>query len=397
MNNETTHGIDPTSIVEALIAQCRESDYAGYDPFDGLNSRLFQCSGLGRLRFASIAWLQLHKRSPLNLRGLVGVPRRRNPKGVALVILGLLERERRMNDGESLREAVTLGEWLLDHCVDRSTWTHYAWGYHFDWAARAFFVPQGTPNAITTCYAARALHALGHATTQKHFTDAAIDAGFFLDSLYLGDSQAGYYAYIPGESAFVHNANLWAAALVSETARHTGDAGLARRALIAAGQSVSMQRADGAWLYGLRAHHGFIDGFHTGYNLEALRFLQTALQTTQFSAAIERGLAYYRDTFFLHDGTVKYYHDRTWPLDTHSVAQALITLLTVGDTQDDRHLATRVLDRAVETLYLPVKRRFIYQRRQLFSNRINYLRWTQAWAFYAIGVYANRIGGSAHA
>ncbi|WP_133645652.1 aspartate-semialdehyde dehydrogenase [Paraburkholderia flava] len=384
--------IDPVDILEALIAQCRESDYAGYDPFDGLNSGLFRYSGLGRLPVASIAWLQLHKRSPINLRGLIGVPRQRNPKGIALIILGLLQREQRTRDGMSLKEAEELGEWLLEQRTDRAVWRYSAWGYHFDWAARAFFVPKGTPNAITTCYVARALHALGRATNDLRFTDAAVDAGLFLDSLYLGDETAGYYAYIPGETAFVHNASLWTAALVSETARHTGDTRMRRRALTAASQSVSMQRADGSWFYGLRAHHAFVDGFHTGYNLEALSFVQAAQETAQFESAINRGLAYYRREFFLPDGTVKYYNNRTWPLDTHSVAQALITLLTVADEEEDRQLARQVLQRAIETLYMPGKQRFMYQRHSLFANRINYLRWTQAWAFYAIGVYTNRVG-----
>ncbi|WP_454827076.1 aspartate-semialdehyde dehydrogenase [Paraburkholderia xenovorans] len=384
-----TPRLDAGSLADALIMQCRATDYAGYDPFDGLNSVLFEKLGLGSLPFAKIAWLQLHKRSPVNLRPLAGIARRRNPKGIALIILGLLERERRTGDGWEIPEAARLAEWLLGQRCDRSEWRHNAWGYHFDWAARAFFVPRGTPNAITTCYIARGLAALGDRTGNQRFIDAATDAGLFVDSLYRkGD---GYYAYIPGELAFVHNANLWAAAVVGETASRVGDNTLMHRALSAARLSVAMQREDGAWRYGTRDHHSFVDGFHTGYNLEALSALQRAAGTDEFDNAIRAGMDYYRWNFFLPDGTVKYYDNAVWPLDTHSVAQALLTLLKVGASNEDHRLATKVFERAVETLYMPRERRFMYQRGRLTKNRINYLRWTQAWAFYAIETYANRV------
>lgn len=385
------HRLDAGSLADALIMQCRATDYAGYDPFDGLNSVLFEKLGLGAIPFARIAWLQLHKRSPANLRPLVGIARRRNPKGIALIIRGLLERDRRIGGGWEIAEAVRLAEWLLGQRCDPNEWVHNAWGYHFDWAARAFFVPRGTPNAITTCYIARALAALGDQTGDQRFIDASTDAGLFVASLYRkGD---GYYAYIPGEAAFVHNANLWAAAVVGETAIRLGDSTLMRRALDAARLSVAMQREDGAWRYGTRNHHSFVDGFHTGYNLEALSALQRAAETDEFGNAIGAGMDYYRRNFFLADGTVKYYDNAVWPLDTHSVAQALLTLLKVGASNEDHRLATKVFERAVDTLYMPRERRFMYQRGRLTRNRINYLRWTQAWAFYAIETYANSVRG----
>jgi polysaccharide biosynthesis protein VpsJ len=388
--NSLTHASPRRAIEIAgeLLEHCQRADFAGFDPFDGLNSVVFSRLGGNCWPAARVAWLQLHKRSPLNLRSLLAVPKLRNPKGIALMVLGLLERYRCLRHEADLHIAIELGEWLLSQSVDRETWGHRAWGYHFDWAARAFYVPKGKPNAITTCYVARALHALGKMTHRSSFTEAAIDAGYFLDALYIKEAGAEYYAYIPGESAFVHNASLWAAALVAETATRTGNDAMLSRALSVARHSTSMQRADGAWLYGTRKHHCFIDGFHTGYNLEALDMLRTVTGVTEFDEAIHRGMIFFRQQFFLVDGTVKYYNDSVWPLDTHSVAQAIVTLLKTGDQAGDFTLADRVLDRALKTLYLPDKKRFVYQKGRWLTNRINYLRWTQAWAFYALSFYA---------
>lgn len=49
--------------------------------------------------------------------------------------------------------------------------------------------------------------------------------------------------------------------------------------------SVEAQSFDGSWVYGALHHHQFIDGFHTGFNLEALTILKTALKTSEFNLA----------------------------------------------------------------------------------------------------------------
>jgi hypothetical protein len=388
--NNTLSTSELNEIVRNLIEDAKAADFLGYDPFDGLNSRFFIKSKLQHIPAASIAWLQFHKRCPINLRALVGVRRERNPKGIALFILGLVSEFRRTAEAEYLVLATELADWLLTAAVDKTVWTHFAWGYHFDWAARAFFVPKGKPNAITTCYVARALYEVGNVTTFSRFTEAAVDAGRFLDGLYQATGEERFFAYIPGESAFVHNANLWSASLVAESGSILGDTHMVDRALSAARQSVSMQRYDGAWAYGTRRHHGFIDGFHTGYNLEALSKLQESLGTDEFQMAIENGLNFYRKNFLLPDGTVKYYSDNVWPLDTHSFAEAILTLTNVSGTESDMLIASRVTERLVVDMYSEKKKRFAYQRNRYFSNRINYLRWTQAWAFFGLSSYLSR-------
>ena len=44
--------------------------FAGHDPFDGLNSVLFQLTPLKHIQTARLAWLQMVKRSPVDLRAL---------------------------------------------------------------------------------------------------------------------------------------------------------------------------------------------------------------------------------------------------------------------------------------------------------------------------------------
>src|SRR4051794_16378144 len=93
---------------ETLIEWCRSRDYSGYDPFDGLNSRVFQLSPLKYSRTARLAWLQLFKRSPINLRALTAVPAGKNPKGVALFALAHLSRYRALGNVTDREESKRL-------------------------------------------------------------------------------------------------------------------------------------------------------------------------------------------------------------------------------------------------------------------------------------------------
>src|SRR5688500_15424672 len=68
---------------DALLSYCRENRWAGWDPFDGLNSPLFSFRLL-QSRWPRLVFIQGFKRSPVNLRKLFRVPKEVNPKGLAL-------------------------------------------------------------------------------------------------------------------------------------------------------------------------------------------------------------------------------------------------------------------------------------------------------------------------
>src|SRR5690606_7605588 len=307
------------SLNAGLLNSIRAEQFAGYDPFDALNSRLLKATPLYRSEWVRLAWLQLGKRSPINLRPLLCVPKKRNPKGVGLFISGLLEDYRRTGEARYLGGARELADWLLSQRSSAAEWSHSCWGYHFDWQARAFYVPAGKPNIITTCYAARALHELGTLTGDQRLIEVALDAARFISrNLYTEADGRSFYAYIPGEKAFVHNASLWGAAWCAFAGQQLGDNAMVEQALQVARQSVSEQAVDGSWVYGARHHHQFIDGFHSGYNLEALCMLRDALHTDEFDACIAKGYRHYVATFFEADGAARYYNTSVYPIDMHS-------------------------------------------------------------------------------
>lgn len=376
------------STAQKLLASSQALEFCGDDPFDFLNSSLFQNTPLKNSRLFRLAWLQFGKRCPFNLRRLFLVPAKRNPKGVALFILGLLEDFKRTGNFELLNQTRILADWLMENRSDLSQWGHSCWGYHFDWQARAFFVPAGKPNIITSCYVARALYDLGTQLNERIYQDTALDVGRFISKhLFCESAGSVYFAYIPGEDAIVHNASLWGAAWCAFAGYALKDQTMIDQALHAARHSISAQQADGSWRYGAKPHHQFIDGFHTGYNLEALQFLAQALSITEFDDAISKGYGFYRGILFTDDGIAKYYSSSIYPLDMHNFAQAILTLLKVGGQGEDFELCRKVIEKAFELMYLPDEGRFVYQKGRWFTNKINYMRWTQSWSYYALAYY----------
>ena len=79
---------DLKSVQDIVFTAMSEDDFAGHDPFDYLNSPLAR-TAVFNYPLVRLAWLQLGKRLPFNLRGILRIPKQRNAKGLALVILGL--------------------------------------------------------------------------------------------------------------------------------------------------------------------------------------------------------------------------------------------------------------------------------------------------------------------
>ena len=99
---------------------------------------------------------------------------------------------------------------------------------------------------------------------------------------------------------------------------------------------------------------------------------------------MRRGFEFYKAHFFRLDGAPRYFHDRTYPLDIHCVAQSIITLLAFGDFgQDNSQLAFSVFRWAMEHMW--DDRGFFYYRvLRLGTVRTSYMRWSQAWMLLAL-------------
>jgi len=369
-----------------LLAYCQASDWAGYDPYDAVNSKLFAAVPLLNSRIPRLALTQLLKRLPVNIRPLLAIPKTQNPKGLAL-FLSAFTKLRKMGE-EDGRELDELIAGMIDRLAAlRSTGVAYScWGYSFPWQTRTIIVPSGTPNLVCTTFAANALlDAYDYCHDSRCLEMAASATEYVLNELYWTDGTRTSFNYpLPSVRSEVHNANFLAAALLGRAYSHTGNKRFIGLALQAARCSAGKQQADGSWYYGEAFSQRWIDNFHTGYNLCALRVLSRYASTTEFDAVIQRGFEFYRAHFFGADGVARYFHDRTYPIDIHSVAQSIITLATFKDTDPGSlQLARGVLTWAMTHMW-DDRGYFYYRILRSHTNRISYMRWSQAWMLLAM-------------
>ena len=146
------------------------------------------------------------------------------------------------------------------------------------------------------------------------------------------------------------------------------------------------QNEDGSWAYGTLPFHQWVDNFHTGYNLECIKIYQDITEDKSFEEYLAKGMDYYLKTFFTEEGISKYYNNQTYPVDVHAPAQLIVTLSKYGNFADNKDLADRVLTCTVDNMQSK-KGYFIYQKRKFMSSRVPYIRWAQAWMFYAFSYY----------
>jgi hypothetical protein len=282
----------------------------------------------------------------------------------------------------------------------------WCWGYSFPWQTRTHLVPARTPNLVCTLFVAEALLDLFESSDDERFLKMATSAAdYMVEELYWteGDSICSFSYPFPSSRTPVHNANLLAAAFLIRVSRLTGKEKYLTPALSATRYSVRSQRTDGAWVYGESEKYGWVDNFHTGFNLCALRSIcqeppphaggYSVEREDEFERSLIKGLKYYREHFFREDGAPRYFSDRTYPIDVHSAAQSIITLVQLKDLDEtNEDLAQTVCRWAIANLWRD-EGYFCYQKRSWGTIGIPYMRWGQAWMLLALATLLENTSG----
>jgi hypothetical protein len=381
------------TIYDELFAYCAAENFAGYDPFDGLNSRIFQASPLKHFRLARLAWLQIVKRSAKNLRPALKIEKGVNAKGIALFALAELSRFRATYKSQHAENAKKLLEKLLDLKISiqnpKSEIQNLrtAFGYNFDWQSRVFFAPQGTPTIVPTAFAAQALTDAYRLFGDEEYRRIVDEAARFVESDLRRPVQSETeicFSYTPLDSTKIYNASLLAGEVLANAGQLTGNKGYFELAEKTANYAVNHQREDGAWVYGENREQAWVDNFHTAYVLLSLFRLQKLIPEFKCDETIRKGLNYWLENFFSADGAPKYYDRETFPVDIHSASAAIVALSELNEF-DARclPLAEKVAGWTIENMR-DAKGFFYYQKRKDKLVKTSFIRWSNAWTLFAL-------------
>lgn len=381
----------------SLRQYCESEDYKGWDPYDGLNSKLFNALPLlKKSAICRLVMIQGFKRCPVNLRTLALVPKEHNAKGIGLFLQAYCnlyeaivrnpELAQDLGSKDEITERINYLAHLLLDMRSQGDYHGACWGYNFDWQARRLFLfPKFTPTVVATQFCATALMSAYEVTGNKEYLDVALtSAQFVIQDLHRTPYKDGFlFSYSPLQgNDTVFNASLLGSRLLSYCYKYTHNEtykALARESIVAC---CAGQREDGAWIYGMLPVQSWVDSFHTGYNLDALVAYEQITGDTSFHAYIEKGLDYYLKHFFLDDGMPRYYDNKTYPIDIHCPAQLPVTLTRAGVIDKHQELVDKVLNWTIDNMQ-DKKGYFYYQLKTGMSSRISYMRWSNAFMFYA--------------
>lgn len=341
--------------------------WRGPDPYDALWTRWPRALVGGRRRRQAL--VQLHARSPLDVRRLY---RRRHslvPKAPALLGRAAV-RLWRVDDDSHVRD---LAEDALETLAADTTCGDAAWGYPWDTQTRWSHYPGGSPNIVATSFSAGALAEAAGAFDRPRWRDRSERAAAWVArALYL--RREGYFAYHERSDRLIHNANLLGAALVHTLA--TDEPGAVEAVSAATGRTLDAQREDGTWPYGDGPGLEWTDSFHTGYVLDSLRRLRGV--DPRIPAAIERGARAYLSDFFDRDGRARLWRGRRYPEDSHSAGTGLTVLSSLA--REGAVPASAIVDLARRTVTHLIDRsgHAVFRRGRWGATRVHYPRWCDA-------------------
>ena len=376
--------------IRLLCDWLETNDYQGYDAFDGLNARFLRPLTLNS-QFLRTVLQQGVRRFPLNMRPLLGIDKSHSTKGMGFLARGFMRLHEATADTAWRDEAEFALQWLVEN--QSKGYSGACWGNHFDYQARGdFYLPKGVPTVVWTSL-------IGHAFLDAHvrrpqngFLRVAASACEHIlhdvKAIPQGDDSV-CIAYTPIHSSEVHNANTLAASLLARTYSYTGNESckaLAEKAIRYTGRH---QRPDGSWYYGEAPYRHWIDNFHTAYVLDSFKHYTESTGDSRFEQNLMSGYKYWKNTFFLQDGTPKYYDHKTRPIDIQCCSQAIDTLVFFSDRDPDGlGLALKVAKWTIEQMQ--DRTGYFYYRRysRWLVNRTPTLHWGQATMLCALaGLY----------
>jgi rhamnogalacturonyl hydrolase YesR len=370
------------------------SDYRGYDTFDGLSAQYVRALTF-ETKLLRTVLQQGVRRFPINLRPLLGIPRSRSTKGMAFLAKGFMRLQQATGDNSWDDKAESAFQWLIEN--ESKGYSGACWGNHFDYQSRSFFLPKGVPTIVWTSLIGHAfIDAYDH-FQKECYLEAAVSACEHivrdLDRLVEGDAVC--LSYIPGAMNPVHNSNTLGASFLARTYARTGNESYRLLAQKAMRYAANHQRQDGSWYYGEPSNLHWVDNFHTGYVLDCFKYYQIATHDEQFEEKMNTGYQYWKKTFFLQDGTPRYYEHKTLPIDIQCSSQAIDTLVLFSD-QDPEALDLALLVARWTIKNMQDKTGYFYYRKysRWLVNKTPTLHWGQATMFCALSGLYGRLGGS---
>ena len=373
-----------TQAVETLRTWIESRQFAGYEPFDLLNSP-YLSAAWARKTLPAVLLIQAGKRfAGLRVRQALKIPPSPNPKALGLCLSAYCDLAQ-AGHGVSAEAA-----WLKNELI-RLRSPHeadYCWGYDWNYVSlRGPRLPAFAPNCIASYFCGTAMMEMHKVFADSEALEIAESVARFLTTRLhrsFESAEEVCFSYTPNDKTLIYNSSALTAvflARIGSLRENQEYLSLAHKAMVFLQRS---QLESGGWYYGRLRRQRWIDGFHTSYNVCALLDYLRITGDRTFKDAMLLGHRYYQTNFFTGEGAPKYFHDRTFPIDIHACSQAILHFIAfISIDPQALELAQRTFRWTMKNMAAP-DGAFYYQRHRYWTNRTPYMRWGQAWMLCAL-------------
>ncbi|MFY0593578.1 hypothetical protein [Roseivirga sp.] len=367
---------------------CIQQRYHGYSLYDSHNSVIpFEKFG-HRISFLTN---QVVKRSPINLRKILGVKKGVNPKGMGLLLHSyslIIQHDLPQVDG-LLKASEEIFEWLYENYS--KGYSGKCWGYNYDWPrSDGSMFHAYKPSVVVTAFIARGLIAYYKVTAEPRVKELIKSACEFVKNDIHCTIKEGErcYSYTPVQRDLVVNANLLAAELFAYDDFLSNQRKYLKEVKEVLAYTLSTQNSDGSWYYS----HSPVTGapkkqidFHQGYVVDSIDILIDIykLENPTYSESIKKGVRYYAEKQFDKTGFCYWRFPKVWPIDIHNQSQGIITMSRFMNLNKGYlPFANTIFKWTLANMKAPAGH-FYYQKYPWFTNKTNYFRWNQCWMLLA--------------
>ena len=383
--------------LSALIKYIEKEEYKGYDPYDTFSSPLLlKIPG----NLSKYLLLQFQKRNPINIRPLLGIKKDYVHKGIALFLnsysrLALFVKESDKDSNKEiyqnyLSKCSFLYDWLLTNTTDG--YEGLCWSLHVPIAKANRLRPKNDPSSVLAAFVGDSFFEYYNLTQDKEIVLNMEKIGqFLLKYIPVTENKHGIcFSYTTKLTDIVFNANMHVARFFAQLYKLTNNEKYLILSKRSVDFSIAYQKEDGRWVYSVtdsgKERHQY--DFHQGFMIDCLLdyINLTNCKDEKVQNALVKATSFYKDKLFDSKGVSYWRYPKRWPIDIHNQAQGVVSFAKMCEINKDNIEFSKKIALWTISNMQHQEGYFYHQKWPLFTNKIPYIRWGQAWMMYALTI-----------
>ena len=378
--------------ISKLLSYIEKHKYYGYDPYDIKETDWYLKINNKHLKDI---FDNLNNDFAKELRDIFNIKPQLNNKALALFGLAYLNLYEKTLQKIYLKKAIEISKLLLKQA--NYNFKGICWGYPFKWKSGNYLFEKNTPSIVVTVNVGKFFLKLYKISKNpKYLKICKSITKFIIKNLHITKYKNNIcFSYTPFDTYQIHNANLMGAEFLSEIGRILHNQKLLLIARKATYFTINQQNKDGSIYYYAKNSSKIapthLDIYHSGFEIRSLVRLYENLKDFKIKNAF---LKYLR--FFIYQYIINYCIPKLGPkiknyetdiVDIHGFSEALLTLTFTQKYKNNKLLIKKIYKwgtKNIKNSNGSFKYRWIRKNNETKTIDIAYMRWGQAWSFYAL-------------